>query len=124
MLLISAFDLILASLPLCPNLLLGQAPGPREMPPSCSSTPPTPRRPRSRISLAPGPMRGPRGGVASKSRSEVSRSSFSSFPSSRPWADKPDGAECGAQWWSRARTSLGPRPATPHPSNSPEAGRL
>lgn len=38
-------------------------------------------------------MRGPRGGVASRSGSvsRVSRSSFGAFPSRRPWAERPDG---------------------------------
>lgn len=79
------------------NLLLGQARGPREIPPSCSTMPPTPHRPRSRIALPSGRMRGPRGGVASRSGSgsEVSRSNFSAFPSRRPWAVGSDRASGG-----------------------------
>lgn len=74
--------------PVCKDLLLGETPEPREMPLSCSSTSPTPRWPRSRISRAPGLIRGPRGGLESRSPPEVSRSSFNVFPSRRPWAEE------------------------------------
>lgn len=81
---------------------MGEAAGPKEMPPSCSSTPPTPCRARSGDSRAPGATRGP--------RSHVSKSSFSAFPSRRPCA-------AGLQGPGRAQQPGVPAPRrTPHPA--------